>query len=119
MKQRFIQLLICFIYFVFGGLLMTLWQHHSDKNQQLERSVFTNKVAFIRGRFSADDIFQIRKLIATKTNKDILSITNEDGKEIEVMTGSQRGPLDGGGIFFTIKKENDQWIITSQGSWAS
>lgn len=119
MKQRLIQLTIILIALALGGLAMTSWHRYANKIHQLEQAVVTGKVAFIRGRFSSDDILEIRKLIATKTDKDILSISSEDSKEIEVMTGFQRGPLEGGGTFFTVKKENEKWVITDQGVWAS
>lgn len=120
MKQRILQLIICFIYFIFGGLFVILWQNRTTESQQLEQQVLNNRVAFIHGNFSSHDIFQIRQLILTKTKEEILSIKySEVDKEIEVLTGFQRGPLDGGGTFFKIKKENHQWVIISQGPWAS
>ncbi|MFN7930210.1 MAG: hypothetical protein U0Y68_20255 [Blastocatellia bacterium] len=117
MKRFLIHLILCLASFSLGITVMTLRQRYARKLPQLEPVARTKNEILIHGHFSIDDLIEIRKLIAGKTSQNILSIVVEENKNIEVTTGVVRSGVDGEGLLFQIKKENDQWIITYQTSW--
>ncbi|CAM3181799.1 hypothetical protein [Rariglobus hedericola] len=52
----------------------------------------------------------------------IMSIKFKSPGEVEIMTGVVRGPLDGGGNYFDLKKQNGKWIQANPDSrrfWVS
>jgi hypothetical protein len=74
-------------------------------------------------KISADDVAEISKIIQEIENADpILSIHVLSKSHVEVETGVIRGPLDGGGRIYDLKKKNKKWEIYDTGyikSWVS
>jgi hypothetical protein len=77
-------------------------------------------VVYIHGALSRDDLDEIQRLVAHEDSQPILSvIQDERTKEFEVSTGIVRGPLDGGGKRYRLRKEGTVWKLTPSGSWVS
>jgi len=55
-----------------------------------------------------EDITEVVKSLDSEN--PILSINFKSSNEVEIMTGVVRGPLNGGGNYFDLKKKNGKWI---------
>ncbi len=75
----------------------------------------------IIGHLNAAEIREICAIVAEHPNKvgPILTIDVKSPKRVEIMTGENRGPLDGGGWFLELQKQNGTWTIVSDGFWVS
>jgi len=75
--------------------------------------------AGVQGDLSFGDSFSIRWLIRSQTLQPILHIHLDTDGSAEVMTGVQRGPWDGGGGYYKLKKTLEGWSIIETGGWTS
>ena len=58
-------------------------------------------------------------LLPNSPEKRILYIRQSTENEVQVYTGELRGPRDGGGEFFRMRKTDDGWVVYKIGTWAS
>lgn len=74
--------------------------------------------AEVKGHFSFRDLASIRWLVRAETFQSILRIIEQPDGSVEVWTGRQRGPLDGGGRLFRFERTNG-WKTTERAGWVS
>ena len=68
------------------------------------------------------DKSEIKNEISKYTAEDILMIIPEKDGSLQVMTGVVRGPLDGGGNIYILKKVKGAWKVYDDGAirgWVS
>ena len=68
---------------------------------------------------SISDMYHINTLVYAETTEKILHITPQRDGTVEVMTRVQRGPLDGRGQVFVLRRTAEGWKIIKRGSWVS
>ena len=61
----------------------------------------------------------ITALVQKETTESILKIEQQGDGTVQVFTGVQRGPLDGGGKLFTLKLTFRGWKIVHRDAWMS
>jgi hypothetical protein len=71
-----------------------------------------------RGLSNAD-VKHITAIVQAKTTESILVMERQPDGTVKVSTGVKRGPLDGGGKLFTLKRTFRGWKIISRGAWIS
>jgi hypothetical protein len=74
--------------------------------------------AEVQGHFSFGDLASIRWSVRGETFEPILSIIEQPGGTVTVMTGKQTAPLAGGGHLFTLERRK-AWKIIERGGWVS
>lgn len=70
-------------------------------------------------RLSDADVKHIAAIVRAETTQTILTIELQRDGTVQVSTGVQRGPLDGGGNLYTLKRTFRGWKIISRGMWIS
>jgi len=114
-----ISLLVLGIAFGYFGKLL------ADANQP-EKYGIRIEGLYVTGQLSdfqkkeIEDITEVAKSLDSKY--PIMSIEFKSPNEVEIMTGVVRGPLDGGGNYFDLKKQNGKWIQVNSDShrgWVS
>lgn len=77
----------------------------------------------VSGKIISIDVKDVADIVEIITNTGeadpILSIRVISRSDVEVTTGIVRGPLDGGGNIYRVKKKNGQWTLDGKGSWIS
>ena len=67
----------------------------------------------------AAEVKRITAIVQAETTEPILQIERQPDGTVKVLTGVLRGPLDGGGNLFTLKRTFRGWKIISSGFWIS
>lgn len=75
--------------------------------------------AYVRGRFPLRDAAAIRWTIRTQTFQKILRIYQETDGTVSIETGVVRGPLNGQGRLYRLKKTSKGWERIESGRWHS
>jgi hypothetical protein len=78
---------------------------------------------------SAEDRSEITALVRAQTSEPILGLGPVPLRlwrldlpvleSVEVRTGTVRGPLDGGGSIFVLRRSRGRWCIVETGIWVS
>jgi hypothetical protein len=81
--------------------------------------VFWSPRANVRGSFSFQDSLAIRLKVRGETFQKIRGISQQSDGTVDIMTGIVKGPLNGRGRFFRLKKTTNHWEIIESGIWQS
>ena len=71
------------------------------------------------GLLSIGDTHKITALVRAETKENILSLVPQRDGTVEVLTGVQRGTLDGRGRIFLLRRTSEGWKVIKRGSWVS
>jgi hypothetical protein len=102
-------------------MLMTSCAGQTRESTPLSDGRISKEEIFIYATISVFDLTEIITAVKKVESDSILMISAEDQPDgqIEVTTGVVRGPLDGGGKKYYLKRIDGTWVIQSQAFWVS
>ncbi len=97
------------------------WTFITDEGASKIRQASPQTKVDVRTRLPDEDVAAITQLLKTKHafKGKILGMEVLESGDVEVMTGVIRGPLDGAGATFRLRKMKNKWKVVERGSWVS
>ncbi len=75
--------------------------------------------AHFSGELSRSDMESIKAVIAKQTSEPIMSVERQDWGVVRVQTGVVRGPFNGGGWTYYLKRSGSSWRVKKAVGWTT
>ena len=82
-------------------------------------AVLVTGYQFVPSEPTDRDLAAVRRVVAKHTSQAILRIESAPSGAVQVTTGWSRGPLNGGGETFKLRKFFGIWWVYSKSEWAA